>query len=43
MDQDPASQPTVWRFSWNRWIGVMFGPIPVGLIFAVIVLIAVRS
>lgn len=25
---------TEWKFSWNRWIGVMYGPIPVGLIVA---------
>lgn len=25
-------QETEWKFSWNAWIGVMYGPIPVGLI-----------
>lgn len=28
-----------WRFSYNRWIGIMFGPIPVGIIVVVIGLI----
>lgn len=42
MDQQPGGQ-IEWKFSWNRWIGVMFGPIPVGLIILIVVLIAVRT
>ncbi len=26
---------TKWKFGWNRWIGIMYGPIPVGLILVV--------
>ncbi len=28
---------TQWKLGWNRWIGVMYGPIPVGLILLVVV------
>ena len=35
--------PAAWKFSWSPFIGIMYGPIPVGLIFAVIVLIAVYN
>ena len=27
---------TEWKFSWNRWIGVMYGPIPVGIILVAV-------
>ena len=30
-----------WKWSWNPMIGIMYGPIPVGLIIAVPILIAV--
>jgi hypothetical protein len=29
-----------WRFYWSRWWGLMFGPIPVGAIIAIIAAIA---
>ncbi len=32
-----------WKFGWNRWIGIMYGPIPIGLIVGAIVLIAVYA
>ena len=28
-----------WKFSYNRWIGIMYGPIPVGVIIVGIGLI----
>lgn len=28
-----------WKFSYNRWIGVMYGPIPVGIIVVGIIAI----
>jgi hypothetical protein len=31
-----------WKWGYSRWIGIHYGPIPVGLI-AVVVLIAARS
>lgn len=34
MDGDETK--TSWSFSWNRWIGIMYGPIPVGLILVVV-------
>ena len=30
-----------WKWSWNPMIGVMYGPVPVGLIIAIPILIAI--
>jgi hypothetical protein len=30
-----SSDAPVWKWRWHRWIGAMFGPIPIGLIIAV--------
>ena len=32
-----------WKWSWNPLIGVMYGPVPVGIIIAIPVLIIVFS
>lgn len=32
-----------WKWGYSRWVGVHYGPIPVGIIIAVIVLIAINS
>jgi len=31
---------TAWKFRYSRWVGVMFGPIPVGIIVVGIAAIA---
>lgn len=28
-----------WKFSYSRWTGIWFGPIPVGIILGVVVVI----
>ena len=28
----PSQQQTEWRWRYSRWVGVMYGPIPVGVI-----------
>jgi hypothetical protein len=33
---------TEWRWGWSAWIGIHYGPIPVGLLIAIPILIAVR-
>jgi len=38
-----ASPGTEWKWGYSRWIGIHYGPIPVGIIIAVIVLIAWKS
>ena len=40
MDEQPKKD---WKFSWNPMIGVMYGPIPIGLIIAIPILIVVFS
>jgi hypothetical protein len=30
-----------WKWSWNPMIGIMYGPVPVGLIIAIPILIAI--
>ena len=37
---EPGGSGQEWKWSYNRWIGIMYGPIPVGIIIAVIALIA---
>ena len=32
-----------WKWSWNPMIGIMYGPVPVGLIIAIPILIAIFS
>lgn len=36
-----AHTATAWKWGYSRWIGITYGPIPVGIIIAVIILIAV--
>ena len=31
-DDNQGDNGVQWRWSYNRWIGVMYGPIPVGII-----------
>jgi hypothetical protein len=31
-----------WRWGWSPWIGIHYGPIPVGLLIAIPLIIAVR-
>ena len=37
---EPEIKPA-WKWSWNPMIGIMYGPVPVGLIIAIPILIAV--
>jgi hypothetical protein len=39
--QQPPQQPQAepWRWHYSRWVGVMYGPIPVGVIVVAIGLI----
>jgi hypothetical protein len=30
-----------WRWSYSKWVGVMYGPIPIGLIIGIPLLIAI--
>ena len=41
MLQPPAAQP--WKWGYSRWVGIHYGPIPVGIIIAIIVLIAIGN
>jgi hypothetical protein len=38
--QPPPPTTTEWKFGYSRWIGIHYGPIPIGIIIAVIILIA---
>ena len=38
-----AAAPAAWKFGWSPWIGITYGPVPVGLILAVIILIGVNQ
>ena len=31
-----------WRWGWSPWIGIHYGPIPVGILIAIPLIIAVR-
>jgi hypothetical protein len=35
--------PAPWKWGYSRWVGIHYGPIPVGIIIAIIVLIAYSS
>ena len=37
----PEPEKPAWKWSWNPMIGIMYGPVPVGLIIAVPILIAI--
>jgi len=39
----PESTGIVWKWSYHRWFGIMFGPIPVGVIGVVIILVIYRT
>ena len=39
--QPPAPAP--WKWGYSRWVGIHYGPIPVGIIIAIIVLIAISN
>ena len=32
--------PELWRWSWSLWVGIKYGPIPVGLIIVLPIIIA---
>jgi hypothetical protein len=32
--------PPPWRWSWSIWVGIKYGPVPVGLIVALPIIIA---
>ncbi len=39
--QPPAAPPaTEWKWGYSRWVGIHYGPIPVGIIIALIILAA---
>jgi hypothetical protein len=38
----PPLTSAEWRWHWSRWFGIMYGPIPVGLIIGLPILIAIR-
>ncbi len=38
----PAPSPP-WRWGWNWFIGIHYGPIPVGMIIGIPILIALRT
>jgi hypothetical protein len=40
LQPEPEQKPE-WKWSWNPMIGVMYGPVPVGLIIAIPILIAI--
>lgn len=31
---------TEWKWSYSKWVGIMYGPIPVGLLIVIPILIA---
>jgi len=37
---EPEQKPE-WKWSWNPMIGIMYGPVPVGLLIAIPILIAI--
>ncbi len=39
---EPAAEPIAvsWRWGWSPWIGIHYGPVPVGLIIGIPILIA---
>ena len=39
---EPQHQEAPWRWGWNWFIGIHYGPIPVGLIIGLPILIALR-
>ena len=40
LQPEPEQKPE-WKWSWNPMIGVMYGPVPVGLLIAIPILIAI--
>ena len=42
LQPEPEQKPE-WKWSWNPMIGVMYGPVPVGLLIAIPILIAIFS
>jgi hypothetical protein len=41
MDDQPTG--IVWKWGYSRWMGVMYGPVPVGIIVVGIILIIYRT
>lgn len=39
----PLPEPNRWRWKYSRWFGVMYGPIPVGIVVGVPILIWLRA
>ncbi|MBL9018483.1 MAG: hypothetical protein JNL83_30130 [Myxococcales bacterium] len=42
--QPSAEEPPQndWRWGWSPWVGIHYGPIPVGILLAIPILIALR-
>jgi hypothetical protein len=34
-----SSDPTAWRWGWNCWIGIHYGPVPVGVFIVILFLV----
>jgi hypothetical protein len=39
----PPQPPELWRWSWSPLVGIKYGPIPVGLIVALPILIGIYA
>lgn len=39
----PPPPPAPWRWRWSPLIGILYGPIPVGLIIALLILLAAQG
>ena len=38
--EPPPLPPPDWRWSWSIWVGIKYGPIPVGLMIAIPIILA---
>jgi hypothetical protein len=41
--QAPLPPQVAWKWTYSGWIGIMYGPVPVGIILGIIVLIAIYA
>ena len=39
-EPEPPVQHETWRWGWSAWIGIHYGPVPVGLLIGLPILIA---
>ncbi len=39
----PEAEVSPWRWGWSVWIGIHYGPIPVGLIIGIPMIIALTT